>query len=244
MGLIKRADSAVLIDDIEKKFANNPLKIGNQKFEQNFDLSGELAFSNPVRFIFKYVNSKTIENALSSNLQIKLILNENKLSKDYELENVTSIITSHLIPTARMAKKIYSKANVIHDSKEYLNLIQAALIHDIGKVFIPKSILDKKGKLTPFEREIVELHNRFSYEIIKTTDLDNKVAVLAKEHHDYEKNLKRNPLNQSLTVADIYCALREKRPYKKPINDIGAKAIMYDMAANGVFDINYIKYLW
>ena len=243
MGLIKRINSAVLIDDIEKKFANNPLK-KNKKFELDFSVSDELAVNNPVKFIYKYVNFETIQNALNQNLQIKLILNENNLSKKIELENVTSIITSHLIPTARIARKIYSNAQVIHDSKEYLNLIQAALIHDIGKVFIPKSILNKNGKLTPLEREIVELHNKFSYEIIKTTDLDNKVAILAKEHHDYEKNLKRNPLNQSLTVADIYCALREKRPYKKAINDLGAKAILYDMAANGSFDINYIKYLW
>ena len=117
-------------------------------------------------------------------------------------------------------------------------------MHDIGKVFIPSEILNKKGKLTPKEREIIELHNRLSYEIIKTTNLNPKVAQFALEHHNYSKKVKPTQENQALTIADVYCALREARPYKKPYSDIAAKTILYDMGAKGQLDSRYISCLF
>jgi len=129
------------------------------------------------------------------------------------------------------------------DEQMYLYLTQAALLHDIGKCFIPSEILNKRGKLTPKERSIIELHNQLSYEILKTTDLNSHVAQLAYEHHDYNKNLKRNHENQALTISDVYCALKEHRPYKKPLSDLCAKTILYDMGTKGSFDTRYINYL-
>ena len=150
---------------------------------------------------------------------------------------------SHLIPTAKRAQKIYLKMGHSKNEINYIRLTQAALLHDIGKVFIPSDILNKKGKLSMKERYIVELHNNLSYEILKTTNLHPSVAQLAFEHHDYDRNLKRNDENQAITIADIYSALREKRPYKKPINDITARAILYDMGANGKLDTRYVSYV-
>ena len=81
---------------------------------------------------------------------------------------------SHLIPTARKAKETY--LNLGHSEKEnnYLYLVEAALLHDIGKIFIPPEILNKQGKLSLKERRIIELHNRLSYEILITTKLNPK----------------------------------------------------------------------
>ena len=160
-----------------------------------------------------------------------------------QIENVTSIAKSHLIPCAQIIEKMYKRLGHNNNEKEYQILVQAALLHDIGKAFIPKEILNKKGKLTRKEREIIELHNKLSYEILKTTDLDLKVAQLALEHHNYDKNLKRSTENQLLTISDCYCALREKRPYKKALNDISAKTILYDMGTKGSFDTRLINYI-
>ena len=203
----------------------------------------DFALKHPGLFINKYVNEQTIQKALDCNPNIKRILEENGLKATFEIENVSSITMSHLIPTAKTAQKIYSKIGHNENEADYLYLTQAALLHDIGKAFIPGEILNKKGKLTPQERKIVELHNLLSYEILKTTDLNPKVAQLALEHHDYQKNLKRNIENQCLTISDIYCALKEKRPYKKPISEMCAKAILYDMGTKGKFDTRYINYL-
>ncbi len=203
----------------------------------------ELALNQPIKFILKYLNQETIDRALRVNPNIGQILKENHLGLNYNLNNVKSIIMSHLIPTSKVAKSIYLKLGHKKTEDSYIYLVQGALLHDIGKIFIPEEILNKKGKLTKKERSIIELHNRLSYEILKTTDLNPAVIKLALEHHDYDKNIKRTQENQTLTVADVYCALREARPYKKPINFIGAKTILYDMAAKGQFDISYISYI-
>ncbi len=194
-------------------------------------------------FIQRYANIISLTNAINKNPNIKRILEENGLECNLQIENLNSIIDSHLIPCAQTVGIMYKKLGHKKDEQDYQNLIQAALLHDIGKVFIPKEILNKKGRLTKAEREIVELHNKLSYEILKTTDLDPKVAQLALEHHDYEGNITRSVENQLLTIADCYCALRENRPYKKAMNDIAAKTILYDMGTKGNFDTRYINYI-
>ena len=203
-----------------------------------------LAITSPIRFIGKYVNSASIEKAMELNPNIRRILEENNLPVQFNIQNFNSIIMSHLIPTSKTAQKIYVKMGHKKEENNYLLLTQAALLHDIGKVFIPSEILNKKGKLTPKEREIIELHNQLSYEIIKTTGLNPKVAVYALEHHNYSKKVKSNHENQALTIADVYCALREARHYKRPYNDIAAKTILYDMGAKGQLDSRYISCLF
>ncbi|MBQ8476158.1 HD domain-containing protein [bacterium] len=221
--------------------SRNAFKLGFIYADDNSNVS--LALNNPIQFIYKYLNNDVIDNAIKQNPLIIRILEENKLSLEYNLENVSSIIASHLVPCARTVHKIYFNINKNPLMDDYVNLIQAALLHDIGKVFIPKEILNKTGRLSPRERQIIELHNRLSYEILKTTDLSEQVARLAFEHHDYDNCVERTAQNQALMIADIYCALREVRPYKKALNDIAAKAILYDMGTNGKFDAGYIKYL-
>ena len=212
-------------------------EVSNTLFED------ELAINSPVRFIARYINIAVINNALSKNPNIRYILETNGLSLEFNIQNAMSLTMSHLIPTAKRAQKIYLKMGHSKNEINYIRLTQAALLHDIGKVFIPSDILNKKGKLSMKERYIVELHNKLSYEILKTTNLHPSVAQLAFEHHDYDRNLKRNDENQAITIADIYSALREKRPYKKPINDITARAILYDMGANGKLDTRYVSYV-
>jgi len=199
-----------------------------------------LSLNDPEKFISLYANTATLQQALEENPEIERILKENDLPVDFYLDNITSIVHSHLLPTAQMAQKVYKNIGSDVNEKEYIYLTQAALLHDIGKAFIPPEILNKHGFLTPKERRIVELHNRLSYEILRTTNLSSNVAKLALEHHNYDGKVKQSPENQALTVADVYCALREQRPYKKPMNDITAKTIMYDMGTKGKFDTRYI----
>lgn len=225
---------------VQDSFVQSP----DKKFATQSPSSEQtLALTQPVRFIKKYVNQEIIQNAIAKNPEIKRILEENGLKAEFNFENVNSIIMSHLIPTSSTSQKLYCRMGHSKDEISYLHLTQAALLHDIGKGFIPDEILNKRGKLSPKERSIIELHNLLSYEILKTTDLSPRVAQLAFEHHDYDKKVKRNHENQALTISDIYCALKEDRPYKKPLSDIYAKTILYDMGTKGSFDTKYLAHL-
>lgn len=244
MSFLKRFSNIAQKNSNIKDWENiSNFSAANDYLKQSVSIDDDLALRFPVRFIARYINAEVIKNAILKNPNIRYILESNGLTLEFNLQNATSIMMSHLIPTAIRAQKIYLKMGHKKSEINYLRLTQAALLHDIGKVFIPTEILNKKGKLSLRERLIVELHNKLSYEILKTTNLHPSVAKLALEHHDYDKNLKRNEENQALTIADIYSALREKRSYKKPINDIAARAILYDMGASGKLDTRYVSYV-
>ena len=136
------------------------IAINTSKYATEADISSDyLAINQPVRFIRKYFNQETIQNAIAKNPNIERILKENGLECNFNFDNVESIMMSHLIPTAKTAQKLYCKMGHKPEEIDYLHLTQAALLHDIGKGFIPSEILNKRGKLTLKERSIIQLHN-------------------------------------------------------------------------------------
>ena len=126
-------------------------------------------------------------------------------------------------------KKTEKYSNV---SGEYFrNVVLAAPLHDIGKIKIPDTILNKPGKLTPEEYEVIKKHANYGANIIKKTiySVENKeysdVAYnIAKYHHErydgtgYPEGLKGEaiPLEaRIMSLADVYDALISDRVYKK-----------------------------
>ena len=115
---------------------------------------------------------------------------------------------------------------------EFLGLVPAAvrgfgmagLLHDLGKVRIPKEILSKPGKLTPEERAVVEAHPADGARMILEGDEPmDLAAVVAYEHHrchdggGYPHLHYRRDLHQAsrlVHVCDVYDALRTRRPYR------------------------------
>lgn len=100
---------------------------------------------------------------------------------------------------------------------------RAALLHDIGKLSVSNTILDKPGKLTPEEWEVVRKHPQHSYEILRRIPTFRELSEIAASHHEkldgsgYFRNLSARQLSlpaRILTVADIYDALAAKRPYR------------------------------
>lgn len=111
-------------------------------------------------------------------------------------------------------------------------LLDAAPMHDIGKVGTPDHILLKPGRLDPEEMEIMRQHAAIGYEILKgsPSPLLQKAAIIALSHHEkvdgsgYPGGLKGDdiPLDgRIVAVADVFDALTSERPYKKawPVED-------------------------
>jgi putative nucleotidyltransferase with HDIG domain len=100
---------------------------------------------------------------------------------------------------------------------------RAALLHDIGKLGVPNTILEKPGKLTNDEWDVVKKHPYDSSEILKRIPGFQDLAEMAAAHHEkldgsgYFRKLQAEQLSLStriLVIADIYDALSAKRPYR------------------------------
>jgi putative nucleotidyltransferase with HDIG domain len=125
-------------------------------------------------------------------------------------------------------------------------LTSAALLHDIGKAKIPLNILNKAGKLTDEEFEVIKLHPVFGYDYLLTQkDIPAEVLHGVRHHHEYLDgsgypdrltDVQIPDLTRILTVCDIYGALIEKRAYKKPRTPEEAMVILRDLADNGKID--------
>ncbi len=105
-------------------------------------------------------------------------------------------------------------------------LLEAAPMHDIGKVGIADHILLKPGRLTPEEFEIMKQHAIFGYEILKDSSSRTLQAgaEIARGHHEkfdgsgYPNALKGDAIpifSRIVAVADVFDALTSERPYKK-----------------------------
>lgn len=105
-------------------------------------------------------------------------------------------------------------------------MYRASLLHDVGKLSVPNTILDKQGKLTAEEFGIVKGHSRLTEEILSRISQFGLMAQIAGQHHEkldgsgYPFGLTAGDLSldsRILTVADIYGALSEDRPYRKAL---------------------------
>lgn len=99
----------------------------------------------------------------------------------------------------------------------------AATLHDIGKLKIPVEILNKPGKLTDEEFNLVKKHTIYGYEMLKeTTGANSRITLAALQHHErndgkgYPLGLKDEQIDsysKIIAVADIFHAMSSKRPY-------------------------------
>ena len=124
----------------------------------------------------------------------------------------------------RVADFATSIAEYIGLSKaECVRVKRAGLLHDIGKLAVPNRILDKPGRLTSAEWEIVRLHPYYSYQILERVPVFGEFAFDASAHHErmdgrgYYRNLRGDQLSvcaRILATADKYDALSADRPYR------------------------------
>jgi len=121
-------------------------------------------------------------------------------------------------------------------------LIASAKLHDVGKIGISDLILNKPGKLTEEEFEVMKQHPEIGVKAIKEIEKDapdhkflQHAARIAGSHHEkwdgsgYPYGLKGDDIpleGRLMAIADVYDALISARPYKRPFKTEEAKAII------------------
>jgi putative nucleotidyltransferase with HDIG domain len=124
-----------------------------------------------------------------------------------------------------------------------------ALLHDVGKVVVPVEILEKPGKLTPKEFEILKRHTTAGKEMLEQAGaFESEMLELVLSHHEYldgtgyPHGLKGDQipdLVRLITIADIFSALVEKRSYKAAMSNQAAYDVLISM--RGKLDIPLVK---
>lgn len=112
-------------------------------------------------------------------------------------------------------------------SQEDLNVLSlCGLLHDIGKLSIPPEVIQKPGKLTDEEFQLIRSHPQLGYDILRTKNLDERIKLAALQHHErfdgsgYPNHLEGSQIHQFssiVSIADVYDAMTSNRVYRKGI---------------------------
>ena len=123
--------------------------------------------------------------------------------------------------TAMLAKELG------YDDETVEKYYRIALLHDVGKIGIPPDVLNKPGKLTDEEFEIIKSHTTKGYDALKEIKIMPELAVGAQSHHErpdgkgYPNHLKGGEIPrvaQIIAVADCFDAMYSNRPYRNRMN--------------------------
>jgi putative nucleotidyltransferase with HDIG domain len=102
-------------------------------------------------------------------------------------------------------------------------LYLAGIIHDVGKINIPSEILNKPGKISKLEYQLIQGHAEAGYDIVKGVDFPWPIADMVRQHHErldgsgYPQGLKGDqilPEARILAIADVVEAMMSHRPYR------------------------------
>ena len=132
--------------------------------------------------------------------------------------------SGHSKRVAEYARMLSKRMGMSEEEQD--EIYRAGLLHDIGKIRIPVEIINKAGKLTDEEYNIIKIHPVTSYNILRGIAGSNLIAIAAKYHHErydgrgYPNGLSGDTIPLAariLAVADTYDAMTSNRSYRKAL---------------------------
>ncbi|MGH4038647.1 MAG: HD domain-containing phosphohydrolase [Sphaerochaeta sp.] len=128
----------------------------------------------------------------------------------------------HSQKVATISKKIATEMGL--SESKILQVYYAGLVHDIGKIIIPKEIINKPGKLSDDEYDIVKKHPSYAFEVLSNSKELFSIANIVLQHHErwdgngYPNGVKIDNIAMEariIAVADSYDAMTSDRSYRK-----------------------------
>lgn len=172
-----------------------------------------------------------------------------------QLSSILAYIVDQKSPfTAEHSRRVADLARVMAEinsmSQTQCDKVEiAALLHDIGKLNIPDSILEKPGPLTQFERSVMNQHSYETYEILRHIDGLEDISQWAAFHHEgvdgagYPFHPEGQDLSREariIAVADIFQALAQDRPYRKGMRLENILQILEQQTDSGKLDAQVV----
>jgi len=189
------------------------------------DISDRMEYENEIR------NNRDNLRVLNERLEKMLEQSVHAISKIGELKDLYT--AGHQRRVEKLACAIAKSLGF--SPLDLVNLSFGALIHDIGKVYIPSDILNKPGKITDLEVQILQTHVEQSYNVAKEIDFPWQVAEMIHQHHErldgtgYPLGLSGDDIileARILAVADVVESMTSHRPYRA---SLGIEAAMQEI---------------
>lgn len=143
----------------------------------------------------------------------------------HETDFYENYLISHQKNTARLCARVADYLDLSEESTS--QLIQAALLHDVGKIYIPNDVFMKNGRLSADEFEMVKYHSAFGALYLKVRGFPEDITGAVKHHHErydgtgYPDGLKGDEiplLARILAVCDTADAMTSRRHYRPPVS--------------------------
>lgn len=162
-----------------------------------------------------------------------LIRNNNELYDEQQtlVNALAEMVESRSRETGHHVKRVAAYTRVLCEAlglsrEECWKVSVASMLHDVGKLEVPKDILQKPARLTAQEFEQIKLHVGYGYELLKNSpgEIMQIASVIAQQHHEwfdgsgYQLGLKGDQIDRfaaCVSIADVFDALVSNRCYKE-----------------------------
>ena len=169
----------------------------------------------------KTLDSEVVKNQ-ASDMVDSILRNDNALTSLTRIKSFDEYTFTHCVNVAVLVTSFAKRLGFNRNRLE--RLAAGGLLHDLGKVKVPDEILNKPGRFTPEEREIINKHPAYSAEMLeKTPHIEEDSIRLSFEHHErldgtgYPRGIKESQLHidtNIVSICDVYDALTSARVYK------------------------------
>lgn len=241
-------DKKIFIPESTKKVIRKNRKPDRAKIQLSVDMKHQL--EERMNHIFENTEDEDftsnsldifgqLEAAIFKNDAVAIDVNLIKISDEYTFK--------HSVDVAAISMMIGREYGLSRDELYQLGI--TGLLHDVGKSRIPNEILNKPGKLTDEEFEVIKNHSLYGFEILREKNNFSAIILDGVLHHHEKMNGMGYPdklpgkdislFSRILSVADIFDALVTKRPYKGPIS--GREAMEMILALGSELDNKVIQ---
>ncbi|MGE4282877.1 MAG: HD-GYP domain-containing protein [Clostridia bacterium] len=163
---------------------------------------------------------------ISKSIVEEVLTNKSTLISLVDIKSMDNYTYEHCVNVAILSLVLGVEFGLKH--KELNELCIGAILHDIGKVFISKEILNKSSELTEEEYNLIKEHTTKGYEYLKDSrDLPATAKVIILQHHEkidgtgYPKGIEEfqiHTLAKIVAITDVYDALTSDRPYRRALS--------------------------
>ncbi len=192
---------------------------------QNILICGAISALIIIFYVISFIRiNQSLETEIESNKKIEKISYNIIRALVRTIDAKDRYTNGHSLRVAEYSREIAKRMN--KTEKEQENIYYAGLLHDVGKIRVPETVINKPGKLTDEEYEQIKVHPVTSYHILKDIYEDKLIAHGAKFHHErydgngYPNGLKGDNIPEIariIAVADTYDAMASNRSYRKAL---------------------------